>query len=46
VARLENEDGSLALRFQVSARLAAEKTEVPVSFDTRVDPAGRIRVRE
>jgi type VI secretion system protein len=46
VARLESEDDVLALRFQVTARLAAVKDDVPVSFDTMVDPAGRIRVRD
>jgi len=46
VSRLESEDDVLTLRFQVSARLASTKEEVPVSFDTRVDAAGQIRVRD
>lgn len=46
VARVESEDDVLSLRFQLDARLAGEKEEIPVSFDTQVDPAGRIRVRD
>lgn len=46
VSPLEGEGEVLTLRFQVNARIAAVKGEVPVSFDTRVDPAGRFRIRE
>ncbi len=46
VAHLSDEGDVLALRFQVTARLAAMKDDVPVSFDTTVDPAGRVRVRD
>ncbi len=46
VTHVDLEDDVLSLHFQVNARLAAVKGEVPVSFDTMVDPAGQIRVKE
>lgn len=46
VAPVEREDQGLTLHFQVNARLDAARDPLPVSFDTTVDPAGRIRVKD
>lgn len=39
-------DAALSLRFQVTARVASGREDVVVSFDTLVDPSGRIRVQD
>ena len=46
VAHVESEDDALSLRFQVTARVAGAKDDVVVSFDTLVDPSGRIRIQD
>ncbi len=44
IARVESEEDALTLRFQITARVAAMKGGPTVSFDTVVDPTGRIRL--
>jgi len=46
VTPAEREDPGLTLHFRVSARLTASQEPLPVRFDTTVDPAGRIRVKD
>jgi type VI secretion system protein len=44
IAHIEAGDEVLTLRFQVTARLAVSKDGTTISFDTVVDPGGRIRL--
>ncbi len=46
VIPVEGGGEALSLHFQVTARLAGGREAMPVSFDTTVDPSGRIRVRD
>ena len=46
VVQAESENDVLTLRFQVTARIASSKDETYISFDTLVDPSGRIKVRD
>lgn len=46
VTPVEGEEPGLSLHFQVNARLATARDPLPVRFDTLVDPAGRIRVKD
>jgi type VI secretion system protein len=45
IAHIEAGDEVLTLRFQVTARLTVSKDGTTISFDTVVDPAGRIRLQ-
>lgn len=42
VMQIESDDHKLAVRFQISARLATSKHGTQVSFDTLMDPAGHV----
>lgn len=44
IAHIEAGDEILTLRFQVTARLLLSKDGTTISFDTVVDPGGRIRL--
>ena len=44
IAHIEAGDEVLTLRFQVTARLLLSKDGTTISFDTVVDPGGRIRL--
>lgn len=44
IAHIEAGDEVLTLRFQVTARLTVSKDGTTISFDTVVDPGGRIRL--
>lgn len=44
IAHVEAGDEVLTLRFQVTARLAVSRDGRTISFDTVVDPGGRIRL--
>ena len=46
VVQVESENDLLTLRFQVTARIASSKDETYISFDTLVDPSGRIKVQD
>jgi type VI secretion system protein len=46
VVHVESENEKLVLRFQVTARIASSKDETYISFDTLVDPSGRIKVQD
>lgn len=46
VVHLDSENDRLSLRFQVTARIASSKDETYISFDTVVDSAGRIQVKD
>lgn len=46
VVHLESDNDALSLRFQVTARIASSKDETYISFDTLVDPTGRIKVQD
>jgi type VI secretion system protein len=45
VAYIESDDDVLTLRFQVTARVATSKDGASISFDTTVDPSGRIKLQ-
>jgi type VI secretion system protein len=45
IAHIESGDEVLTLRFQISARLGGSTEGAAISFDTVVDPAGRIRLQ-
>jgi type VI secretion system protein len=45
VMQIESDDTRLAVRFQVTARLATSKDGQQVSFSTRLDPAGHVNLR-
>lgn len=45
VMQIESDDDRLAVRFQITARLATSKDAQQVSFSTRVDPAGHVNLR-
>lgn len=44
VTQIESDDHRLAVRFQITARLATTAEQRQVSFDTLIDPAGRIEM--
>ena len=44
VLQIESDDIRLAVRFQVSARLATSKEGRHVSFDTLMDPSGHVNL--
>jgi type VI secretion system protein len=44
VMRIESDDLKLAVRFQVSARLATSKEGRQVSFSTLMDPSGHVNL--
>lgn len=44
VMQIESDDYRLAVRFQVSARLATSKESRHVSFDTLMDPSGHVNL--
>lgn len=44
VKLLPNEEDLLTLRFQVSARLAAQEQRVPVLLESSVDQDGKVRI--
>ena len=44
VLQIESDDIRLAVRFQVSARLATSKDGRQVSFDTLMDPSGHVNL--
>jgi type VI secretion system protein len=46
VVHLDSENEYLTLRFTVTARIANSKDETYISFDTLVDPSGRIKVQD
>jgi type VI secretion system protein len=46
VVHVDAQDEQLSLRFQVTARIASSKDETYISFDTLVDPSGRIKVQD
>jgi type VI secretion system protein len=45
VMQIESDDAQLAVRFQITARLATSKDAQQVSFSTRLDPAGHVNLR-
>jgi type VI secretion system protein len=45
VLPIEGEHRSLAVRFQITARLATTKDARQVSFDTLMDPAGHVNLQ-
>lgn len=44
VMQIESEDTKLAVRFQVSARLATTSDQRQIRFDTMIDPSGHIEM--
>lgn len=45
VMQIETDDYKLAIRFQVTARLATSKNGQQVSFSTRLNPAGHVNLQ-
>jgi len=45
VVYVKGEDDILTLRFQVTAKVATSKSGASISFDTLVDPSGRIKLQ-
>jgi type VI secretion system protein len=45
IAHVEAGDEMLSLRFQITARVIVARDGTTISFDTVVDPAGRIRLQ-
>lgn len=43
---IPQEDAPLALQFKLQARLSLESREMPVVFETVIDPDGRITVKD